>query len=83
MRINVAAAERARELLVKKRDEALAQISEKLGIAVSMDELNRNRWKADTFDREGIKYPRTAKGSPSFTSGQQGWMDKLRTGCRA
>jgi Mesyanzhinovviridae DNA polymerase len=76
VRINVAAAERARELLVKKRDEALAQISEKLGIAVSMDELNRNRWKADTFDREGIKYPRTAKGSPSFTSGQQGWMDK-------
>jgi hypothetical protein len=31
---------------------------------------------AETFDREGIKYPRTEKGNPSFTGGQKGWMDR-------
>jgi Mesyanzhinovviridae DNA polymerase len=76
VRIDVAAAERARDLLLAKRDAVLTEISDKLGAPVSMSELARNKWLAETFDREGIKYPRTEKGNPSFTGGQRGWMDR-------
>jgi Mesyanzhinovviridae DNA polymerase len=76
VRIDVAAAEQARDLLLAKRDAVLAEISDKLGTPVSMSELARNKWLAETFDREGIKYPRTAKNNPSFTGGQKGWMDR-------
>jgi DNA polymerase I-like protein with 3'-5' exonuclease and polymerase domains len=76
VRIDVNAAERARDLLLSKRDAVLAEISDKLGTLVSMNELQRSAWLAETFDREKIKYPRTAKGNPSFTGGQSGWMDK-------
>jgi hypothetical protein len=74
IRIDIAAAEQARDLLLAKRDAALAELSDKLGVTVSMHELDRNRWLAETFDREGIKYPRTPKGNPSFTGGSKGWM---------
>jgi DNA polymerase-1 len=74
--IDVAAAERTRDLLLAKRDAVLAEISDKLGAPVSMFELARNKWLAEIFDREGIKYPRTDKGNPSFTGGQKGWMDR-------
>jgi hypothetical protein len=49
-----------------------------------MAELNRPKWKADTFDRYGIGYQRTAKGNPSFAGGggKSGWMIKMSTGCR-
>jgi len=76
VRIDVAAAERARDLLLGKRDAVLAELSSELGTPVSMAELARNKWLAKTFDREGIKYPRTEKGNPSFTGGQKGWMDR-------
>jgi DNA polymerase I-like protein with 3'-5' exonuclease and polymerase domains len=76
VRIDVAAAERARDLLLGKRNAVLAEISSKLGTPVSMAELARNKWLAETFDREGIKYPRTKKGNPSFTGGQKGWLDR-------
>jgi DNA polymerase I-like protein with 3'-5' exonuclease and polymerase domains len=76
VRIDVSAAEQAREVLLAKRDAVLTEISDKLGTPVSMSELARNKWKAETFDREGISYPRTEKGNPSFTGGQKGWMDR-------
>src|SRR5262249_10533122 len=76
VRIDVTAAEHARDLLLSKRDATLAELSSKLGTPVSMAELARNKWLAEVFDREGIKYPRTAKGNPSFTGGQKGWMDR-------
>ena len=41
-----------------------------------MDEINGRKWKAQTFDAHGIKYPRTAKGNPSFAAGKSGWMAK-------
>ena len=75
VRIDVPAAERARDLLLGKRDAILAEISDKLGAPVSMHECSRSKWLAETFDRAGIKYPRTEKGNPSFTGGQKGWMD--------
>jgi hypothetical protein len=74
IRIDIPAAERARDLLLSKRDAALAELSEKLGINVSMDELNRNAWRAAVFDQHKIAYLKTEKGNPSFTAGNSGWM---------
>jgi DNA polymerase I-like protein with 3'-5' exonuclease and polymerase domains len=76
VRIDVSAAEQAREQLLRKRDAAFAELSEKLGTSVGMAEIGRTKWLAETFDRQGIAYPRTEKGNPSFTSGPRGWMHK-------
>ena len=76
IRIDVDAAEKARDHLLQKRDALFAEISEKLGTAVGMAEIGRTAWLANTFDAQGIKYPRTAKGTPSFTAGPSGWMHK-------
>jgi Mesyanzhinovviridae DNA polymerase len=76
IRVDTPAAERTRDLLIGKRDAVLAEMSEKLGTNVSMDELNRNAWRAEVFDKHGIKYPRTEKGNPSSAAGNSGWMPK-------
>jgi DNA polymerase I-like protein with 3'-5' exonuclease and polymerase domains len=76
IRINVDAAEKARDYLLQKRDAVFAEISEKLGASIGMAEIGRNKWLAETFDAHGIKYPRTEKGAPSFTAGVTGWMHK-------
>lgn len=76
VRVDTGAAERARDLLIGKRDAVLAELTNKLGVNVTMAELNRGRWLATTFDAQGIKYPRTKKGNPSFTAGISGWMHK-------
>jgi DNA polymerase-1 len=76
IRIDVAAAEQARDHLLQKRDAVFAELSDKLGVPVSMEEIARSAWLAATFDRLGIKYPRTEKGNPSFTGGALGWMTK-------
>jgi DNA polymerase I-like protein with 3'-5' exonuclease and polymerase domains len=76
IRINVPAAEQARDRLIGKRNAVLAELSEKLGVNVGMDELNRAAWRAKVFDQHGVSYPRTDKGNPSFTAGNSGWMPK-------
>ena len=76
IRTDTAAAEQARDLLLHKRDAVLAELSEKLGVTVGMDELNRSAWRAAMFDQHGVKYPRTEKGNPSFTAGNSGWMPR-------
>jgi RecA-family ATPase/DNA polymerase I-like protein with 3'-5' exonuclease and polymerase domains len=76
VRVDIDAAERARTLLLQKRDAIFAELSDKLGTAVGMAEIGRNKWLAATFDHHGIKYPRTKKGNPSFTAGTSGWMHK-------
>jgi hypothetical protein len=76
VRVDIAAAEQARELLLGKRDVTFAELSEKLGTAVDMDEIGRTKWLAETFDRHGIAYQYTEKGNPSFTAGSTGWMPK-------
>ena len=75
-RIDASAAERERDLLLNKRDAVLAELSEKLGVTIGMDELNRSAWRAEVFDQHGIVFPRTEKGNPSFTAGNSGWMPK-------
>jgi DNA polymerase I-like protein with 3'-5' exonuclease and polymerase domains len=74
IRIDIPAAERARDDLLAKRDTVLAELSNKLGAPVTMHELDRGAWLAKTCDTLGIKYPRTEKGNPSFRAGNTGWM---------
>jgi DNA polymerase I-like protein with 3'-5' exonuclease and polymerase domains len=76
IRIDVDAAEQARDHLLAKRDAVFDEISDKLGINVGMTEIGRNKWLAETFDRLNIKFPRTEKGNPSFTAGNSGWMPR-------
>ncbi|MCL2429972.1 MAG: DNA polymerase, partial [Alphaproteobacteria bacterium] len=75
VRIDLAAAERNRDLLLAKRDAALAELSKELSVAVSMDELRDKKWLVAQFDKAGVEYKRTEKGNPSFTGGKAGWMD--------
>src|SRR6516165_4530811 len=74
IRIDISAAEQARNLILAKRDAVLAQISEKLDTSVGMEEINGRKWLVSTFDRLGIKYEYTEKGNPSFKGGKKGWM---------
>src|SRR5262249_9650784 len=80
IRVDLDAAERARTLLLRKRDAALTELSDKLGCATGMDEIRGKKWLVgkkwldETFDRLDIKYPRTEKDNPSFTAGKLGWM---------
>ena len=76
IRIDTAAAERARELLLQKRDAAFTELSKKLGANVGMAEIGRTTWLVETFDAHKLVYPRTEKGNPSFTAGNRGWMTK-------
>jgi DNA polymerase I-like protein with 3'-5' exonuclease and polymerase domains len=76
IRVNIAAAEQARDLLLGRRDAILKEISDQHGAAVSMKELSSSKWLASTFDHYNIKYPRTEKGNPSFRAGKTGWMKK-------
>jgi DNA polymerase I-like protein with 3'-5' exonuclease and polymerase domains len=74
IRIDLDAAEQARNLLLSKRKAALTEISDKLGCPISMHEIQGRKWLAETFDHLNIKYPRTEKGNPSFTAGKTEWM---------
>src|SRR5262245_52219083 len=76
IRIDIAAAERARDLLLQKRDAVFAELSEKLGMHVGIEEIGRHKWLVQNFDAQGIAYPTTKKGNPSFTAGTTGWMHK-------
>ena len=46
IRIDQDAAEQARDLLLGKRDAALAELSKELGTAVSMAEINRSQMES-------------------------------------
>jgi DNA polymerase I-like protein with 3'-5' exonuclease and polymerase domains len=74
IRVDTAAAEQARDLLLQRRDATFAELSDKLGTRVGMEEIGRTKWLAETFDAQKIAYPRTEKGNPSFTAGTSGWM---------
>ena len=73
IRVDLDAAEQARDHCFRGRDATLTELSEKLGTLVGMEEIGRNKWLAETFDAHGIAYPHTEKGSPSFT---KDWMPK-------
>jgi DNA polymerase I-like protein with 3'-5' exonuclease and polymerase domains len=77
IRVDVAAAERNRDLLLQKRDAVFAELAEKLGVAaVDIEDIGHTGWLAETCGRLGIKYPYTNTGKPSFTAGTLGWMHR-------
>ena len=83
IRIDQDAAEQARDLLLGKRDAALAEISSQLGAAVGMDEINGRKWKEKTFEQ--IRSPIRARRRAirlSRPANPAGWRH-IRTGCRA
>jgi len=75
-RIDVGAAERARDLILQKRDAVFAELSDKLGANISMAEIGAKNWLTATFAAHKIKYPLTEKGNPSFKAGNTGWMTR-------
>jgi DNA polymerase I-like protein with 3'-5' exonuclease and polymerase domains len=75
-RIDTTAAEQAHDQLLQKRDAVFAELTEKLGEHIGMEEIGRTKWLAETFDKHSIAYPTTKKGNPSFTAGTTGWMHK-------
>jgi DNA polymerase I-like protein with 3'-5' exonuclease and polymerase domains len=81
IRVDLACAERNRDILLGKRDRALAALGDQLGRPVDMDDLNQTSWLAETCDRLRIKYPRTKTGQPSFSSNTggdgTGWMKRV------
>ena len=78
-----AAAEQARDYCLQKRDAALAELSEKLGARVGMEEIGRNKWLAQTFDAHGHHLPAHGKRQ-SVIHGRQNRLDAQAssTGCR-
>lgn len=65
VRVDIERAERVRAALVEKRDRIVHGLG---GIDIWASESI-----AVAFDREGIEYPRTATGKPSF---RKGWLEK-------
>lgn len=84
VRVDVDAAERARNLLYERRDAVFRQLSEKVGERVGIEEIGKNRWLERIFGTHApeIRVPRTEPtrghptGQPSFTAGSTGWMQK-------
>ena len=63
IRVDVDRAEKTKQILLKKEEEALRQIKKIVGKDL---EIWAAQSLADAFDKVGIKYPKTEKGSPSF-----------------
>jgi DNA polymerase I-like protein with 3'-5' exonuclease and polymerase domains len=76
IRVNIERAQKNYELLMKARDQAFVELGDLLGLRVGMEEIGKTSWLVKVFDREGIAYPLTEKGNPSFTAGTTGWMQK-------
>ena len=82
VKVDVERAAREAEELRKNRDTVLSELGRRLGRQVGMGDIGRTRWLEEMFDRQGIKYPRTAptrnypNGQASFTAGTTGWMPK-------
>ena len=63
IRVDVDKAEQTKQALLKKEKEALKQIKKIVGKDI---EIWAAQSLADAFDKVGIQYPKTEKGSPSF-----------------
>ena len=62
--IDVGKAEQTRDKLVLHADQEKKRLQEQVGFEVN---VNASDSLAKAFDTVGLKYPRTAKGAPSFT----------------
>jgi DNA polymerase I-like protein with 3'-5' exonuclease and polymerase domains len=75
IRVDQTAAENARDLILKKRDAALSELSDKLEAGVEMQNLRSPGWLAARFDAHRLTYPRTERDNPSFRGE---WMRRQR-----
>jgi hypothetical protein len=66
VRVDVERAAREAEALRAQRDEALHELSRRLGERVGMEDVGRTRWLERVFTDAGIRFPRTAptRGHP-------------------
>jgi DNA polymerase I-like protein with 3'-5' exonuclease and polymerase domains/RecA-family ATPase len=76
VRVDQDAAEQARDQILAKRDAVLAEMAAQHGSAIDIGNINSPKWMVGQCDAYKIKYPRTAKGNPSFKAGRRGWMDR-------
>ena len=84
IRIDRSAAERARDLLLQKRDAVFAELSEKLGADVGMDEIGRNKWLARNLRPAQHRIPAHRERQP-VVHRRQYRLDaaSIRIGCRS
>lgn len=82
VRVDLDAAERGRDWALAERDRTFADLTDRLGEQVGMEEIGRTAWLERVFTAARIAFPRTApsgrfpSGQPSFTAGSTGWMQK-------
>jgi DNA polymerase I-like protein with 3'-5' exonuclease and polymerase domains len=86
VRVDIPAAERARDALLAQRDAVFEELRDKLGERVGMEEIGRTKWLERVFAAHApeVAVPRTAAterfpaGQASFTAGSTGWMHKSK-----
>ncbi len=75
IRIDVDKAIQTRDAFLARRDELLKELGNKsnYGRALTMKDVGSDRFLIAMFTQEGVPFPKTAKGNPSFS---KDWMDK-------
>lgn len=83
IRVDIARTKQAVKEFAEKRDEVLSEISRNLGRRTNLEDIRSPGWLVDAFTAEGISFPRTEKGNPSFGAGwmstSEHWLPKLIT----
>lgn len=75
IRIDVSRAAQVREELLRDRDEALGELSRQcaIGRPLEIGDLSSPRIMKSLFEQQGVPFPETEKGNPSFSTD---WMEK-------
>ena len=84
IKVNLERAEQERLYCLSVRDRVFADLRDRIGEKVGMEEIGRNKWMERIFSVHApqIEIPRTAPsknfpdGQASFTAGSTGWMPK-------
>jgi DNA polymerase I-like protein with 3'-5' exonuclease and polymerase domains len=71
IRVNLDAAERAKNYCIKTSEDAFKHLSEKMGTKVTIDEARSNSWLTRAFDEFRVRYPKDEYGKGSF---EAKWM---------
>jgi DNA polymerase I-like protein with 3'-5' exonuclease and polymerase domains len=71
IRVDIAKAEQAVIHFAEERDRVLEELSRNLGRSATMEAIRSPAWLIEAFTREGIPFPKTAKGNASF---EASWM---------
>jgi DNA polymerase I-like protein with 3'-5' exonuclease and polymerase domains len=66
IRVDLGAADREQKKFRSTREEALRELSDKLGQTTGIHEIRQNSWLEMTFDAEKVSYPRNENGYASF-----------------